>query len=72
MEFSGLYTGAYEMSPHNLQIQLQAMAVMVRVEGMKAENSSKVAIGQNPVYDESDFERSACDIDELMQEVSHE
>lgn len=60
------------MNAHNLQIQIQAMAIMVRVDGMKADNAIRFNKGENFAYDESDFEYQADQLDNLMREVSHE
>lgn len=60
------------MNATNLQLQIEAMAVMVRVDGMKAENSLHIARGGYPPYGESDFEVYACQLDSIVQAVSHE
>ena len=60
------------MNAHNLQTQILAMAIMVRVEGMKADNAIRFNRGENFAYGESDFEHMACELDGLMQGVSHE
>lgn len=60
------------MNATNLQLQIEAMATMVRVEGMKAENALHIARGDYPPYGESDFDSYACQLDGIMQAVSHE
>lgn len=59
------------MNAHNLQIHIQAMAVVVRVEGMKADNDIRFNRRENFAYDQSDFEYAAADLDKLMQDVDH-
>jgi len=60
------------MTPVNLQIQIQAMAIMVRIEGMKADNQQRVHREEYAANTELDFERMACELDGLQQQVSHE
>lgn len=60
------------MNSQNLQLQIQAMAVMVRVDGMKAENQSRQYYGEGPAYHDDSFEIMACELDGIMQSVSHE
>lgn len=60
------------MNPLNLQLQIEAMAIMVRVEGMKAANLVAALRQEYPAYDESDFDTYACQLDGIMQAVSHE
>ena len=60
------------MNAHNLQLQIQAMAVMVRVDGMKAENQVREQLGHSLAYQEDSFEIMACELDGIMQSVSHE
>jgi hypothetical protein len=60
------------LSPHNLQQQIMAMAVMTRVEGMKIANTERSNKGESPAYVESDFEYSAKELDTLMQDVIHD
>lgn len=56
------------MSPYNLQLQIQAMAIMVRVEGMKAENQQRLQQQESMQYYEDAFEIMACELDGLTQE----
>ena len=60
------------MNAQNLQLQIQAMAVMVRVDGMKAANNAKFISCQQIIYHEDSFEIMACELDGIMQNVSHE
>jgi hypothetical protein len=60
------------MSPTNLQLQIEAMAVMVRVEGMKAQNARCAMMDEYPEYDLSDFDTYADQLDGIRQAVSHE
>lgn len=60
------------MTPHNLQLQIQAMSVMVRVDGMKSENQAREQLGHSLAYQEDSFEEMACQLDSIMQDVSHE
>lgn len=58
------------MTPMNLQIQIQAMAIMVRIEGMKAENQQSIQNQTGVQYSEDSFEIKACELDSLWQEVT--
>ena len=60
------------MSPHNLQCYLQAMAIMIQVEGYKVANATRACDGMSPMYSEDHFEGAASEITEIMQAVSHE
>jgi len=60
------------MSPHNLQSQMQVMAIMVRVEGYKAENAERVRLDMNGQFGLKDFDDAANEITEIMQNVSYE
>jgi len=55
------------MEDWQVQLQLQAMAVMVRVEGMKADNEQLRATNEPPLYNGEDFERMACEIESCIQ-----
>lgn len=59
------------MNSTNLQIQISAMAIMVQVEGMKADNAICAMRGEYPNHDESSFEMMASDLHRLMQDVDH-
>ena len=60
------------MSPTNLQLQIEAMAVVTRVEGMKAQNAMRAIRGEYPEYEFDDFDTCACQLEGIMQAVSHE
>lgn len=59
------------MTPVNLQLQIEAMSVMVRVEGMRAQNTLRATQGERPEYDFEDFEVYACQLENIMQAVDH-
>jgi len=59
------------MSPTNLEIQIQAMAIMVRVDGMKAENKIREMNESDPRHEEIDFIEMADQLDSLLPQVSH-
>lgn len=58
------------MEKQILEIQIQAMAVVVRVEGMKADNQQREHRQESLAYVESDFERAACELESLWQELT--
>lgn len=60
------------MNAHNLQLQIQSIAITVRVEGMKAENKIRSGLNQSPAYGQDDFEYYASELDALMQGVSYD
>lgn len=60
------------MSPINLQIQIQAMAIMVRVDGMKADNTIRKMNGSDLRYHEIEFQGMADQLDGLLSQVSYE
>lgn len=53
-----------------LKIYLQAQAEMIRVEGMKVENSQRVLRGEAAAYSEEAFCVSADEIDRLAHEIN--
>jgi hypothetical protein len=57
------------MTPHNLQIYIQALACVARVEGMKADNAARVASEDGPRWVYSDFDDMADQLDGLVQAV---
>ena len=52
-----------------VKLQLQAMACMVRVEGMKAENQYCKIYNRNPAYSEGRFAEEAQQIESIAQEI---
>jgi len=60
------------MNSHNLQLMLQAQAIMIRVEGMKAENQTRAANGDAAAYGEEHFQAESDTMGFIMQDVSHE
>ena len=48
------------------------MSVMVRVDGMKARNAICATRGEHLEYDLNDFDTYACQLEAIMQAVSHE
>ncbi len=60
------------MNATNLQLQIEAMSVMVRVEGMKAQNAKRAMMDEYPEYELADFDTYACQLEAIMQAVSHE
>ena len=57
------------MSPHNLRIQIRAMAVLAQVEGMKAQNELRLVQGEYPEYSFSDFDTYVDMLNTLSLEV---
>lgn len=55
------------MESWRARLLLQAQAVLVRVEGMKAENSQREHRGESMAYTEDDFEDKACEIDDVIK-----
>ena len=58
------------MSAQNLQVQIQAMAIQARIDGMKADNAIRYERGECFSYGESDFDEMANQLDALLNEVS--
>ena len=50
-------------------VMLRANAIMIRVEGMKADNKAQEHRGGHPMYHGGDFEHEACNMDALNQEL---
>lgn len=59
------------MTPVNLQIQIEAMAIIVRVDGMKADNKIREIEGCDIRYDDPAFILMAEQLDELVAQVSY-
>lgn len=57
------------MQDWQVKLQLECMAVMARVEGMKAQNMRDTHNGSKPQYDYDDFDALACEIEGMAQEI---
>ena len=60
------------MNATNLQLQIEAMAVVARVEGMKAQNAKNAALGEYPEYDFAAFEVYAFQLDNIRDSIDRE
>lgn len=58
------------MNAQNLQVQIQAMEIQARIDGMKADNAIRFIRGECFSYGESDFGKMADQLDALINEVS--
>lgn len=57
------------MKDWQVRLQMQAMAAMIRVEGMKAENMQRAHRGESMAFAEDDFEMIAKEVDVLAHEI---
>lgn len=57
------------MQDWQVKLQIQAMAIMVEVEGMKAENVQRIDNGHSIAYDDGAFCEKAGELRELAQEM---
>lgn len=52
------------------RIVIQSNAVMVRVEGMKAQNARDIYNNECPKFDDMDFHNEACELDQLARDLA--
>lgn len=57
------------MDPYDLRILIQAMSIMVRVEGLKAANQQREHRGESIAYDEDSFDELANELDEIVKKL---
>lgn len=57
------------MHDWQVKLQLEAMAIVVRVEGMKAENIQREHVGASLAWDEYAFYGCANEIESLAREM---
>lgn len=60
------------MTPVNLQIQIQAMSIMAKIESLKADNEMQKQKQQYISYGLEDFEILAIELSDLAREIIHE
>jgi len=56
----------------NLKLYIKAMAVMVRVDGMKSENKAREQLDLSLAYQEDSFELMAQDLDRISRGIDPE
>lgn len=61
--------GAIRMQAAVFSLVAEMNAIMVRVEGMKADNQRRLGMQESIAYVEEDFEYQACEIDRISQQI---
>lgn len=60
------------MNAVNLEIYLQTQEILIRVEGMKADNQERKILGQSVAWTGDHFESMANYIESIMKDISHD
>ena len=57
------------MEDWQVKLQIQAMAIMVEVEGMKAENADRADKGHSIAYDDCSFHEKSKELSVIANEM---